>query len=45
MTISINVKVFLMDFAVSCHDMMNMVANIICFGRMEFGDWYYTAVF
>ena len=30
---------------VFCHDMMNMVAKIICFMRMEVGHWYYTVVF
>ena len=25
--------------------MMNMVARIICFGRIEVGDWYYTQLF
>ena len=31
--------------AVFCNDMMNMVAKIICFRRMEVGHWYYTVVY
>ena len=51
MRICINVKVFELTIfcclliAVFCHDMMNMVAKIICFMRMEVGHWYYTVVF
>ena len=41
MTICINVKFFNgFLIAVFCHDIMNMVAKIICFVRMEVGHWY-----
>ena len=43
MRICINVKVFLMDLLLS--SAVNMVMQILYFGRMEGIDWYYTVVF
>ena len=38
--ICINVKVF--ELTILLSSAMNMVTQIIYFGRMEFGDWYYA---